>query len=172
MIVRAGDRYVTNQPGIRSWHAFSAGGHYDPANLSFGPVIGCDEHLVEPGYGFDWHAHRGVVIVSWVLSGTLRHEDDGGAELVVPAGELLVQSTGDGIRHRETNASDAVTLCFVQLTLLLDTEPTVELTVPPVRIDDVTVELGSGDGRGSGDTSRGPGRFEVGGLGSSLVVGW
>ncbi|MBE7190496.1 pirin family protein [Jatrophihabitans endophyticus] len=171
MIRRAADRFVSRQPGIESWHAFSAGAHYDAANLSFGPVIGCDEHVVAPGAGFDWHAHRGVVIVSWVLSGTLRHEDDGGAELDLPAGELLVQSTGSGIRHRETNGSDEP-LRFVQTTLLLDLDRRVGRPTPPVLIGDVTVELAAVDGLAPGDTAREPQRFAVAGPGSSLIVAW
>jgi mannose-6-phosphate isomerase-like protein (cupin superfamily) len=114
---RAAGRFRTDQPGISTWHCFSAGAHYDPGNLSFGALVGVDEHLVQPGAGFDWHAHRGVRIVSWVLDGVLRHEDGNGPERLVGPGELLVQSSGDGIRHRETNASEE-TLRFVQTTVL------------------------------------------------------
>ena len=129
-ILRAADRFETTQPGSSTWHAVSAGSHYEPGNVSHGPVIGCDEHLVDPDAGFDWHAHRGVVIISWVLGGTLRHEDDGGGLLLVGPGESLVQSTGDGIRHRETNAS-AMPLRFVQTTLLLDLDPFVRKPTLP-----------------------------------------
>ena len=118
-IRRAADRYVTTQPGITSYHCFAAGPHYDPDNVSFGPVVGVDEHLVEPGAGFDWHAHRRVTIASWVLDGTLRHQDETGERLVGP-GELFVQAAADGIRHRETNASDSEALRFVQTTLVGD----------------------------------------------------
>ena len=74
MIVRAADRFHVAHDGIETWHCFSAGAHYDPDNVAYGPMIGCDEHLVGPGAGFDWHPHRGVEIVSWVLSGVLRHQ--------------------------------------------------------------------------------------------------
>lgn len=149
-IRRAGTRFRTDQPGITSRHSFSAGPHYDPDNVSFGPVIGCDEHLLEPGAGFGWHAHRSVAIVSWVLSGTLRHEDSNGQVRFVPPGVLLVQSTGDGIRHTETNASAHEPLRFVQLTVLADTPPSVELAAPPYRAAGMCVDVRGGGAFSSG----------------------
>ena len=116
-IRRAADRYVTRQPGITTWHCFSAGAHYDAANLSFGEVIGVDEHTVEPGAGFDWHPHRGVTIATWVLEGALQHEDGSGGSRIIEPGELFVQDAAASIRHRETNASDSEALRFVQTTM-------------------------------------------------------
>ena len=114
---RAADRYRTEHGDITSRHCFSAGPHYDPANLSFGPLVAVDEHLLAPGAGFTEHAHRGVVIASWVLAGTLRHEQGGGTRDVA-AGELFVQDATAGIRHVEGNASAAEPLRFVQTTWL------------------------------------------------------
>ena len=116
-IVRASHRFRTSHDGIESWHCFAAGQHYDPANLSHGDLIGVDEHLVAPGAGFDWHAHRGVLIASWVLSGALRHQDDRGGEQVVEPGRLFRQDASAGLRHRETCASNEA-LRLVQLTAL------------------------------------------------------
>jgi quercetin dioxygenase-like cupin family protein len=140
------DRFLTEQPGITSWHCFSAGPHYAPSRLSFGPVVGVDEHLVAPGAGFDWHGHRGVRIVSWILDGTLRHEDSRGGERLVGAGSLLVQAAGGGIRHREWNASDTEPLRFVQITLLADDGPDVRLATPPIALAGVRVDVRPGGG--------------------------
>ena len=137
-------RFHTVQSGIETWHTLSAGAHYDPDHLSFGPVVGLDEHLVEPGAGFDWHAHRGVHIVSWILEGTLRHEGSDGVERSVAPGELFVQSTGDGIRHRETNHSDVEPLRFVQVTILGDGPVGVRSTVPPAVVAGVSITVEDG----------------------------
>ena len=133
---RAVDRYESGQPGIRSWHCFSAGGHYDAANICFGPLIGVDEHRVEPGAGFGSHAHRGVVIVSWVLEGVLRHEDGSGAMTLVEPGVVLCQVTGGGVTHAESNASDVEPLRFLQLTLLDEAARHAEVTLcrPPAHV--------------------------------------
>ena len=117
-LLSASDRFETVEGGVTSCHQFSAGAHYDPERVAFGALTGLDEHLVEPGAGFDWHAHRGVEILSCVLDGTLRHEDDAGRVELVGPGCLLHQSTGSGVRHRETNASDTEQLRLLQLTLI------------------------------------------------------
>jgi redox-sensitive bicupin YhaK (pirin superfamily) len=134
----------SSQPGIESWHWLSSGPYYDPDRVSFGPIVGVDEHLVAPGFGFDWHAHRGVHIASWVLAGSLRHEDaDGGVEVVRP-GRLFVQSTGSGLRHREWNASEADVLRFVQVTILGEAERGTESVELPATVAGVEVRLDGG----------------------------
>ena len=135
-------RFESTQPGIHTWHSFSAGAHYDPDNIAFGPIVGLDEHTVDPGAGFDWHGHRGVHIVSYILQGMLRHQDSDGAERFVGPGVLLVQSTGDGIRHRETNACDTEPLRFVQITILGDGPRGIELVAPPAVVAGVHVDAG------------------------------
>lgn len=133
---RADQRYRSEMPGITSFHCFSAGGHYDPANLRFGTVIALDEHVVSPGAGFAEHAHRGVELLSWVLEGELRHRDVGGRTETVPCGLMQYQRAGTGIRHSEVNASAHRPLRFVQI--WLDDadgvrQPDYLLGPPPVR---------------------------------------
>lgn len=136
---RGADRFETVQPGITSWHCFSSGTHYDPANTGFGSVIALDEHAVAAGAGFGWHAHRGVEILSWVLAGTLSHEGSaGGVELVEP-GAVLYQSAGSGIEHTEANASGTEPLRFVQLVLLG------RVAAPQHRLGEAPVEVGDGE---------------------------
>jgi len=137
-LLPADDRFETVVDRIATCHLFSAGAHYDPERIAFGALTGLDEHVVEPGAGFDWHAHRGVEILSWVLDGTLRHEDDGGRVELVGPGTVLHQSTGSGVRHRETNASDTEQLRFVQLTVIGTTAtPRCERAKPPLLVPGV-----------------------------------
>jgi redox-sensitive bicupin YhaK (pirin superfamily) len=177
VIVRAADRYRSEQPGIETWHCFSAGAHYDPVNVSFGSLVGVDEHRVAPGGGFDWHEHRGVVIVSFVLDGVLRHEDSAGATRLVAAGELLTQDARDGVRHRETNASATQDLRFVQLTMLAPAE--VDVLRGPARVQGPRVHLFAARGRcrladgtvlQAGDSLRASGVVEVVRAGEVLVT--
>lgn len=191
-VVRTDERYRSQQDGIESWHCFAAGAHYAPDNLSFGALLGCDEHLVAPGAGFDWHGHRGVDIVSWVVAGALRHEDPLGRVQNVEPGQVLVQSTGAGIRHRESNASPDEPLRLVQMTLLGGGgEPPDRLTKPPLELGDcrftvwrcddaaeaerwhVFVVRGSwqlgGGLLGPGDSARGAGSLAAEGNGELLV---
>lgn len=149
-IRRAADRAAAVAPGIRSWHCFAAGADYDAGNVSFGPVIGVDEHLLDGGAGFAEHAHRGVQILTWVLDGSLRHRDDTGTVVVRP-GEVLVQLTGPGIRHVEENGSATDPVRFVQTTLLGHDDDARWWTGPPpvagaVAGFDVVTSLGLLDG--------------------------
>jgi quercetin 2,3-dioxygenase len=173
LVRRAADRFVSEHDGVRSLHCFSAGQHYDAENVSFGPVIAVDEHDVAPGAGFDWHAHRGVAIASWVLEGSLLHEDGSGTRVVRP-GELFVQVSADGLRHRETNASDSVALRFVQTTLVGD--------AAPVHVEHASCEVrghafvargdwfAGGDVLAPGDSLRTDGPVLVEGFGELVVV--
>jgi len=119
----AATRFQTVAPGITTWHCFSAGANYDPDNTGFGALVALDEHLLAAGAGFQRHAHRGVEILSWVLAGTLRHEDSAGRTELVGPGRVLHQSAGSGIEHTERNASATEALHFIQLVLLGDAGP-------------------------------------------------
>jgi quercetin 2,3-dioxygenase len=145
---RASARFRTEQPGITSWHAFSSGAHYDPANLSFGPVVACDEHLVDPGAGFAPHRHARVELLTWVVEGTLRHSDAAGRDQRVFPGRAQYQLAGAGIEHSEVNASEAEPLHFVQLWLSTEEEvPDYDVGDPPLRTASGAFEVWRHDDR-------------------------
>src|SRR5438477_9305362 len=61
---------------------------------------------IAPHNGFTWHPHRGLEIYTWVLEGTLHHEDNvGGAGDIGPL-ELQRMFAGDYIEHQELNHTD------------------------------------------------------------------
>jgi len=131
----AAARFQSVAAGIATWHCFSAGAHYDAGNTGFGPLIALDEHVVAPGAGFGRHAHRRVEILSWVLAGTLRHQDSAGRGDLVGPGVALHQAAGSGIEHTERNASDTDPLHFVQFVLLDAAGPSGHLrAVPPLPV--------------------------------------
>src|SRR5258706_14476140 len=43
---------------------------------------------IAPQNGFTWHPHRGLEIYTWVLEGTLYHEDTTGGKGEIGAGQL------------------------------------------------------------------------------------
>jgi redox-sensitive bicupin YhaK (pirin superfamily) len=132
---RVGDRYESHHGGVRSWHCFSSGSHFDPDNVAFGPVIACDEHAVGPGAGFDQHAHARVELVSWVIDGTMEHLDATGGRRLIGAGSVQYQAAGRGIRHSERNASSLERLRFVQIWIMSErAAPEYSLGPPPVTL--------------------------------------
>lgn len=120
-------------------HGFSFGAAYDPEWVSFGPMVCHDDHLLGPGRGFEEHPHSGLEIVTWVVSGTVRHVDSEGHTAEVAAGECGVLSAGSGVRHSEI-AGDAGPARFVQVWLSPD-EPG---TAPAYTRDAVAAEPGNG----------------------------
>ena len=100
---RAQERFLTRTDGAETYHSFSFGGHYDPANINFGRLMVNNDDLVRVGAGYPDHAHRDAEIVTWVLSGSLVHEDSHGNSGLIYPGLAQRMSAGSGIVHAERN---------------------------------------------------------------------
>ena len=105
-IRRGADRARTRTEWLDSRHSFAFGPHYDPDNTGFGLLQAFNSDVLQPGPGYPVHAHRDVEILTWVLAGSLVHQDAGGTATVVRAGDLHHLSAGSGIRHTEFSADD------------------------------------------------------------------
>lgn len=101
----AAQRRHTALEWLDSRHSFSFGRHYDPANTHFGLLLVNNDDVVEPGLGFETHPHRDMEIVTWVLDGSLVHEDSNGNCGVIYPGLAQRMSAGTGITHSEKNDS-------------------------------------------------------------------
>jgi len=102
---RAADRFATRIPWLDSHHSFSFGSHYDPANTHHGLLLVNNDDVVAPGTGFDTHPHRDMEIITWVLRGSLVHQDSTGHAGVIHPGLAQRMSAGTGILHSERNDS-------------------------------------------------------------------
>ena len=102
---RADQRKRTDLDWLDSRHSFSFGRHYDPANPHFGLLLVSNADVVKPGMGFETHPHRDMEIVTWVLEGSLVHEDSKGNTGVIYPGLAQRMSAGTGIQHSEKNDS-------------------------------------------------------------------
>ena len=102
-VQRADERFVTEAAGITTRHAFSFGAHYDPDNIGFGSLLAHNDERLSSGRGFDDHPHRDTEIVTWVLSGSLLHEDSTGHSGIVHRGLVQRLSAGSGVVHAERN---------------------------------------------------------------------
>jgi quercetin 2,3-dioxygenase len=118
---RAGDRQESRADGIVSRHSFAFGPHYDPANTRFGALVTHNDDLLAPGAGFPEHPHRDLEVVTWVVSGALKHMDSTGGSAILHPGMVGGLSTGAGVHHSETNASSGETR-YVQMWILPDAE--------------------------------------------------
>jgi redox-sensitive bicupin YhaK (pirin superfamily) len=102
-IRRAGERFTTRLGWLDSKHSFSFSHHWDPANTHHGLLLVSNDDIVTPGAGFDTHPHRDMEIVTWVLQGSLVHQDSEGNKGVIYPGLAQRMSAGTGILHSEKN---------------------------------------------------------------------
>jgi redox-sensitive bicupin YhaK (pirin superfamily) len=119
---RAGTRPHTKVDWLDSWHSFSFGRHYDPANTHHGLLLVNNDDRVAPASGFPTHFHRDMEIVTWVLSGRLEHRDSEGNHGELYPGLAQRMSAGTGIEHSEMNPSPSDEVHFVQMWVPPDTE--------------------------------------------------
>jgi quercetin 2,3-dioxygenase len=104
-IRRAGERFHTEIDWLDSRHSFSFGHHYDPDNTHFGLLMVSNDDVVKAGSGFETHPHRDMEIVTWVLEGSLVHQDSTGHSGLIYPGLAQRMSAGTGILHSEKNDS-------------------------------------------------------------------
>ena len=112
---QASARGHANFGWLNSYHSFSFGRYYDPAQMGFSALRVINDDQVAAGAGFHTHSHKNMEIISYVLSGRIAHKDSAGNEEVLPAGEFQLMSAGKGISHSEFNASQTDDLKFLQI---------------------------------------------------------
>ena len=124
---RAEQRFTTEIGWLDSKHSFSFGRHYHPGNTHHGLLLVNNDDTVSPGSGFETHPHRDMEIVTWVLQGSLVHQDSTGHNGVIYPGLAQRMSAGRGIQHSEKNDSWRLggdthqdPVHFVQMWVLLD----------------------------------------------------
>ncbi|MHA6781462.1 pirin family protein [Pseudonocardia saturnea] len=139
----ATDRYSTAIDWLDSKHSFSFGPHYDPANTHFGVLMVSNDDVVRAGSGFDTHPHRDMEIVTWVLDGSLVHQDSTGHNGLIVPGLAQRMSAGTGILHSEKNDAAGVDrdVHFVQMWVVPDESG----VAPGYEQLDITPELDRGE---------------------------
>ena len=109
------ERGAANFGWLDSRHTFSFGHYHDPRFMGFGPLRVINEDYVKPSRGFDTHGHRDMEIITYMVSGALRHQDSMGNGSVIRPGEVQRMTAGSGIRHSEHNASESEDAHLLQI---------------------------------------------------------
>jgi redox-sensitive bicupin YhaK (pirin superfamily) len=107
-----------NHGWLDTYHSFSFADYFDPAHMGFSALRVINEDFVAPGTGFGTHPHREMEIVTYVLEGTLQHQDSMGNGAIVQAGDIQYMSAGTGVTHSEVNPSEHARVHLLQVWIL------------------------------------------------------
>ena len=115
---RSAERGGANHGWLETKHSFSFADYHNHARMNFGALRVLNDDTIAPSMGFDPHFHKEMEIVTIVLDGQLKHEDNAGNFGVISENEVQMMTAGSGIVHSEFNPSEKKKVSLLQIWVL------------------------------------------------------
>ncbi len=116
-VIKSSEHYHNKEDWLSTYWHFSFASYFDPQKMNFGPLRVFNDDIIQPGTGFDFHPHRDMEIVTYVIDGELEHMDNQGNHGIINPGEIQRMTAGSGILHSEYNYSKEKPLRLLQMWL-------------------------------------------------------
>lgn len=120
--LRSEQRGHANHGWLDTYHSFSFGNYYNPAQMGFRSLRVINQDVIDPGAGFPTHPHRDMEIFTYMLSGALNHRDSMGNEGSLRPGDIQLMSAGTGVTHSEFNGSHSDPASLLQIWIMPERE--------------------------------------------------
>jgi len=117
---KANERGHAEHGWLDTYHTFSFADYYDPKWMGFRSLRVINDDLVMPRMGFGKHPHRDMEIITYILSGSLAHQDSMGNGRTISTGEFQYMAAGSGVQHSEQNPSGNEAVHLLQVWIMPD----------------------------------------------------
>lgn len=112
---KADQRGMADRGWLQSRFTFSFADYHDSEHMGFRALRVINDDIIAPGKGFSMHPHTDMEIISYVVSGSLEHNDSMGYGAVIRRGDVQLMSAGLGILHSEANPSPTESMRLLQI---------------------------------------------------------
>eukprot|EP00045_Choanoeca_perplexa_P013766 m.157029 g.157029 ORF g.157029 m.157029 type:complete len:318 (-) comp16449_c0_seq11:2316-3269(-) len=109
------DKNWTNGNWLKSRFHFAFAEYRDPKRSQFGILRVMNDDLVQPARGFGTHPHSNMEICTYIVNGSLSHQDSMGTKETLGPRGIQFMTAGTGVRHSEFNEDPTNPLRFIQM---------------------------------------------------------